>query len=162
MSKLFQRNVAFIVDNVRSASNIGSIFRTADSLGINQILLCGICATPPNKEILKTALGATESVAWQYFENTLDAIAHLKSNQYTIVAIEQSLGSIMLDQFSLNNDTNYAFVLGNEVEGVSLDVLKVCDSIVEIPQLGIKKSLNVSVAAGIVAWHCLSQPSTSK
>jgi tRNA G18 (ribose-2'-O)-methylase SpoU len=157
MKLLNPANMTFIIDNVRSASNIGSIFRTADSLGFNQILICGISATPPNKEILKTALGASESVAWQYFENTIDAILHLKQNRFTVVAIEQSLQSIMLNNFEMKENTNYAFVLGNEVEGVNAEVLELCDLIVEIPQLGIKKSLNVSVAAGIVAWHCLSQ-----
>jgi 23S rRNA (guanosine2251-2'-O)-methyltransferase len=154
---LIDRKIVFILDNVRSASNVGSIFRTADSLGISEIFLCGICATPPNKEILKTALGATESVAWQYFENTTLAIDALKLKDYKIIAIEQSIGSTMLDKLTLIESTNYAFVFGNEVEGVNQEVLNLVDSIIEIPQLGIKKSLNVAVTAGIVAWQCLSQ-----
>lgn len=150
-------NMKFIVDNIRSASNIGSIFRTADSLGISEILLCGISSTPPNKEILKTALGATETVKWQYFSNTTDAVEYCRNLEMKIIALEQTDGSILLQHFHAMENVSYAIIVGNEVEGVSHNIINMADSCVEIPQFGLKKSLNVSVAAGIICWELIKQ-----
>lgn len=144
--------IIVILDNVRSALNVGSIFRTADSMGLDEVILCGITATPPSKEIHKTALGAELSVEWRKFPTTLEAVARLKDEGYTLAAIEQSERSVDIRNFTRKEGENYAFVLGNEVEGVSPEVLAECDEVIEIEQRGIKKSLNVSVAAGIVLW----------
>lgn len=146
-----------ILDNIRSAANVGSIFRTADSLAISEICLCGITAIPPNKEILKSALGATESVKWQYIENIKDAIQTYRLQHFKIVSLEQNQHSIPLEKFVFNANENYAIVVGNEVEGVQSAALDASDFIIEIPQLGIKKSLNVAVATGIVCWEILKQ-----
>ncbi len=139
-----------VLDNVRSLHNIGSVFRTADAFCLQGIYLCGMCATPPNNEMHKTALGAEESVDWLYFKDTLDAIAELKTLGYTIFAIEQAHDSITLDEVSVKNDGKYAIVLGHEVFGVAQEVVDACDACIEIPQYGTKHSLNVSVTAGIV------------
>ncbi len=139
-----------VLDNVRSLHNIGSVFRTADAFCLQGIYLCGMCATPPNNEMHKTALGAEESVDWLYFKDTLDAIAELKTLGYTIFAIEQAHDSITLDEVALKNDGKYAIVLGHEVFGVAQEVVDACDACIEIPQYGTKHSLNVSVTAGIV------------
>jgi 23S rRNA (guanosine2251-2'-O)-methyltransferase len=154
---IISTNMKFIVDNIRSASNIGSIFRTADSLGVSEILLCGISSTPPNKEILKTALGATETVKWQYFAHTKDAVDYCQKLHMKIVALEQTSGSVLLQHFRTTANTAYAIVVGNEVEGVQHDIIQMADTCVEIPQFGQKKSLNVSVAAGIICWEMLKQ-----
>lgn len=140
-----------VLDNIRSMSNIGSVFRTADAFNIERILLCGISACPPHREIHKTALGATDTVAWTYLENVLDAITMLKQTGYSIVAVEQTNESQMLHNFNWPEKT--ALVLGNEVDGVSVSVLNNCDAAVEVPQSGSKHSLNVAVCAGIVCWH---------
>ncbi|MFY8021763.1 MAG: TrmH family RNA methyltransferase [Bacteroidia bacterium] len=142
-----------LLNDVRSALNIGSIFRSSDAFAIHKIWLTGICAVPPNKEILKTALGATESVNWEYQENPLEIIRRLKEEGVKIVAIEQSDKSTSLETFSPLKDQNYLLILGNEVEGVSQEILNHCETHLEIPQFGEKKSLNVSVSAGIVLWH---------
>lgn len=145
--------IVVILDNVRSALNVGSVLRTADSLGVDEVILCGITATPPSREIHKTALGAELSVPWQYFETTVEAVEKFKAEGYIAVAIEQDETSVDLRDFVVDKEANYALVLGNEVEGVSQEVLGLCQQIVEIEQRGIKKSLNVSVAGGIVLWE---------
>ncbi len=141
-----------VLDHVRSLNNVGSVFRTADAFRLEAVYLCGITATPPNAEIHKTALGAEETVEWQYYENTADAIHKLKSRGYTICVLEQTEGSIFLEQFCIDKDKKYAIIVGHEVKGVQQEVLNLCDRCVEIPQLGTKHSLNVSVATGIVLW----------
>ena len=143
--------VTIILDNVRSALNVGSIFRTADAFLIERIVLCGITAIPPNKEIRKSALGSTSSVDWSYSESTLVSIKKLRSNGYQIIALEQVEGSTILSQFS-NPNQPIAIVMGNEINGVSQDVIDKCDQVIEIPQFGTKHSLNISVSAGIVIW----------
>jgi len=141
-----------VLDNVRSCNNIGSFFRTSDALLIDSIYLCGITATPPNKEIHKTALDAEKTVNWQYFEHTEDAIEKLKGDGFTVYAIEQIDNSIMLPEFSPEQDEKIALVFGNEVKGVQQKVVDLCDGAIEIPQFGTKHSFNVSVSAGIVLW----------
>jgi len=141
-----------VMDNIRSMNNIGSVFRTGDGLRIEKILLCGITAKPPHKDIYKTALGATDSVDWEYFKSTGEAISKLKSLNYTIVSIEQAENSTMLPDFKIEDGKKYAFVFGNEVKGVLQDVVDVSDYCVEIPQYGTKHSFNISVCAGIVLW----------
>ena len=150
--------VVLVLDNIRSQNNIGSIFRTADAFRIERIYLCGITATPPHREIHKTALGATESVDWIYYRETTEAIMELKNRGRQILCIEQVEGGISLDQMELDAKRKYALVFGNEVRGVDQCVVDLSDQCVEIPQFGTKHSLNISVAAGIVIWesfrHC--------
>lgn len=141
-----------VLDNIRSCNNIGSVFRTSDALLIEAIHLCGITATPPNKEIHKTALDAEKSVPWEYFEKTEGSVNRLKENGYRVFAIEQVEGSIMLPDFEFEVGTKLALVFGNEVKGVQQKVVDLCDGAVEIPQFGIKHSFNISVSAGIVLW----------
>ena len=141
-----------VLDNVRSCNNIGSFFRTSDALLIDSIYLCGITATPPNKEIHKTAWDAEKTVSWQYFEHTEEAIEKLKGDGFTVYAIEQIDNSIMLPEFSPEQDEKIALVFGNEVKGVQQKVVDICDGAIEIPQFGTKHSFNVSVSAGIVLW----------
>lgn len=145
--------VTLVLDNIRSLNNVGSIFRTADAFLIEHLFLCGVTGTPPNKEIEKTALGATETVSWQHYTTTSDAIKYLKEQGYTIYAVEQVENSIALQNFSYNLSQKTALVLGNEVYGVEQDIVHLCDGSIEIPQLGTKHSLNVSVSAGIVVWE---------
>lgn len=145
--------VAVILDNVRSMNNIGSVFRTSDAFRIDSIALCGITAVPPNKEIHKTALGATESVDWNYYYSTLAAIGEYKRNGFSICAIEQAEESLMLESFEVKTDMKYALIFGNEVRGVEQDVLDKSDCCIEIPQFGTKHSLNISVSVGIVIWE---------
>jgi 23S rRNA (guanosine2251-2'-O)-methyltransferase len=145
--------VVLVLDNIRSALNVGSIFRTADAFALERILLCGITATPPHREILKTALGSSESVPWEYYPRTLDAVEMLKAAGYRVVAVEQATEKTMLHELALEPGQPQAFVFGNEVDGVDLEVLRACHGVVEIPQYGTKHSLNVAVAAGIVAWE---------
>lgn len=142
-----------VADNIRSGQNIGSLFRTADAFGADNINLIGISPLPPNKEVLKTALGATESVNWNHFNNVEEAIAFFKENNYKILAIEQTTNSVSLQEFIPDANLKYAIVLGNEVDGVSDLLIKNADLCIEIPQIGTKHSLNVSVCAGIVMWH---------
>lgn len=144
-------DVIIVLDNVRSLSNIGSFFRTADAFRIGEIFLCGITACPPHREIHKTALGAEDSVRWRYFDTTEDACKYLKENNYVINAVEQIENSVMLNDYLPVERSAYIF--GNEVDGVDDEVLPYCDSAIEIPQEGTKHSLNVSVSAGIVMYH---------
>ncbi len=145
--------VVIVLDNIRSQHNIGSVFRTSDAFRMEKILLCGITATPPNREIHKTALGATDSVEWKYYETTLEAVEFLKTEGYTVYAIEQVEGSINLKDFKLNLNQKIALVFGNEVDGVAEEVMPCMDGSIEIPQFGTKHSLNIAVSAGIVIWE---------
>lgn len=144
--------VVVVLDNVRSMHNIGSIFRTSDGFAVTAVYLCGITARPPHREIEKTALGATQSIAWEYFENTIEAIAKLRESDYKIVAIEQAENSTMLNEFTPSPGEKYALIFGNEVNGVSEEAMQVIDTCIEIPQFGTKHSFNIVVSAGIVLW----------
>ncbi|MBS1599122.1 MAG: RNA methyltransferase [Bacteroidetes bacterium] len=145
--------VVVILDNIRSMHNVGSVFRTADAFLLQAIYLCGYTPQPPHRDINKTALGATETVDWKYFDNAVEAIDCLKKDGYTIAAVEQVEKSISLKDFSSVQKDKLAIIFGNEVSGISEDVLKMADIFIEIPQFGMKHSLNVSVAAGIVLWE---------
>jgi len=176
--KLPDSGIVAVLDNVRSAHNVGSVFRTADSFKVDRVFLCGICPVPPSAEIHKSALGAEESVGWEYFEDTMDVIGRLRKEGYIIVSVEQTVNSVKLDKFHpYGNDVSgsidkyhieneddteswknmatkkYALVFGNEVDGVSQKVVDASDFSLEIPQFGMKHSLNVSVSAGVVLWH---------
>lgn len=142
-----------VLDNIRSLHNVGSVFRTSDAFSIKAVYLCGITAKPPHREIQKTALGATESVEWKYFETTQDALKQLEEDKAILVGVEQVEGSIPLNQFVPQKDTSYALIFGNEVKGVGQDILDKCTIFLEIPQNGTKHSLNVSVSAGVVLWE---------
>lgn len=142
-----------VLDNVRSLHNVGSVFRTSDAFLVEAIYLCGITSTPPHAEIHKTALGAEDSVKWEYFEDSHTAIDKLKREGYTVFAIEQAQGSTLLTDLQLNKNEKYAVVLGNEVKGVQQSVVDCCDGCIEIPQYGTKHSLNVSVTGGIIIWE---------
>lgn len=146
-----------MLDNVRSLHNVGSVFRSCDAFRIEAVYLCGITATPPSAEIHKTALGAEDSVSWKYYESTLDAVEELKQKGYFVYSIEQVEGSENMAKISLDASKRYAVVLGNEVKGVEQAVVNASDSCLEIPQLGTKHSLNVSVTAGIVVWEFAKQ-----
>ncbi len=146
--------VVVVLDNVRSVLNVGSVFRTSDAFRIQEVHLCGVTATPPGKEMNKTALGATESVDWHYFENTTDSLKKLKSEGFLLLALEQTEGSIPLHKYDFT-DKKVALIFGNEVKGVSSDALKLCDASLEIPQFGTKHSLNISVSAGIAIWQAV-------
>jgi 23S rRNA (guanosine2251-2'-O)-methyltransferase len=152
-----KNNFALVLDNVRSMNNIGSAFRTADCFSANELLLTGICAQPPHRDISKTALGADHSVAWQYFEHNQLAIRYLLENNYQIICIEQVSNSVMLQNFMVEKHQKYAFVFGNEVLGVSDDFLAAATQCLEIPQFGTKHSLNISVTVGIVSWSFLQK-----
>lgn len=145
--------VVAVLDNVRSAGNVGAFFRTSDAFGMGGLVLCGITARPPHKEVHKTALGAELTVEWRGFENTLEAVRVLRSEGYTIVAIEQVEGSVKLGDFVPDEDARYALVFGNEVDGVAQEVVDECDFALEIPQVGTKHSLNVAVTGGVVLWE---------
>ena len=145
--------LVLVLDNIRSAHNVGSAFRTADSFKIDKVYLCGICAIPPSAEIHKSALGAEDSVEWEHYDDTLDAVARLKSEGYVIVSAEQTVDSVMLDGFVPEKGRKYAVVFGNEVSGVRQDVVNESDLVLEIPQYGTKHSLNVSVSGGVILWH---------
>lgn len=146
-----------ILDNIRSGLNAGSVFRTADAFAVEKIILCGITSQPPHREILKTALGSTDSVQWEYIESASEVVRRLTDEGCEVLAVEQTTNSIMLPDFTPVKNKKYAFVLGNEVEGVSKEVLDLCAGALEIPQFGTKHSLNVSVAAGIVVWDFVSK-----
>lgn len=148
--------IAVVVDNVRSLNNIGSIFRTCDAFAIAKIYLCGISAVPPSNEIHKTALGAEDSVDWEYFEATLDAVNALKTQSYNICVLEQVFDSVQLQDFDARDGEKYALVIGHEVDGVQQAVVDVADCCIEIPQFGTKHSLNVSVSTGIALWQLIS------
>ena len=145
--------LVLVLDNVRSGLNVGSVFRTADAFAIERVVLCGITAQPPHREILKTALGSTESVDWSYAQHTAEAIAQLSAQGCRIYAVEQTTSKIWLQEFEPEPGYGYAFVVGTELNGVEPAVLEQCDGAVEIPQFGTKHSLNIAVAAGIVAWE---------
>jgi 23S rRNA (guanosine2251-2'-O)-methyltransferase len=144
---------AVVLDNVRSHSNVGSIFRTSDAFLIESVYLCGITPKPPHREIQKTALGATESVSWKHFSNTADAIKELREKGYIIIGIEQTEEAVELQNFDINRDHKYALVFGHEVNGVSQDIIDICDNCIEIPQFGTKHSFNIAISAGIVLWE---------
>jgi 23S rRNA (guanosine2251-2'-O)-methyltransferase len=144
--------VVVVLDNVRSMHNVGSIFRTCDGFAVEQVCLCGITCQPPHREIEKTALGATQSINWVYYAEPLQAVEQLRKDGYRIIAIEQAEKSIMLNEFEANKDEKYALIFGNEVNGVSDEVMKVIDACIEIPQFGTKHSFNIVVSAGIVLW----------
>ena len=151
--------ITIVLDNVRSALNVGSIFRTSDAFLIENIILCGITATPPNKEIRKAALGSTDSVNWKYVKNTTEAVQQLSKEGYHVVAIEQARKSTLLNKFKLPKKP-IAIILGNEVNGVSQEVIDICDEVIEIQQFGTKHSLNVSVTTGIVIWKIWEKMNT--
>ena len=144
--------IAVVLDNVRSMHNVGSIFRTCDGFAVEQIFLCGITGQPPHREIEKTALGATQSINWTYYAEPLQAVEQLRKDGYKIIAVEQAEKSIMLNQFETAEGEKYALIFGNEVNGVSDEVMKEIDSCIEIPQFGTKHSFNIVVSAGIVLW----------
>ncbi len=144
--------VVLVLDNIRSLNNVGSAFRTADAFRIEKILLCGITAKPPHREIRKTALGATESVEWQYFKSTLDAVETLRHENYKILAVEQADHSTLLNNQRYYKKDKYALIFGNEVKGVMDEIVGMADKVLEIPQFGTKHSLNISVSIGVVLW----------
>lgn len=149
--------IIVILDNVRSLNNIGSVFRSADAFLIEKIYLCGITAKPPHKDIQKTALGATETVSWEYCENTLEVVEKLQKEETKVFSIEQAEGAVMLNDFNLQPNEKIAVVFGNEVKGVQQEVVTAGDGIIEIPQLGTKHSLNISVSVGVVLWDLFSK-----
>ena len=149
--------IIIILDNIRSLNNIGSVFRTSDAFLVEKIYLCGITATPPHKDIHKTALGSTDTVAWEYVENTLDLVEKLKAKDVKIIAIEQAENATMLNDFKVEPNTKYALVFGNEVKGVAQKVVDASDVVIEIPQFGTKHSLNISVSCGVVVWDMFSK-----
>lgn len=149
--------IIIVLDNIRSLNNIGSVFRTSDAFLVEKIYLCGITATPPHKDIHKTALGSTETVDWEYIENTLDVIQKLKSENVIVASVEQAEHSVMLNDFAPQPQTTYALVFGNEVKGVAQNVVSASDLILEIPQFGTKHSLNISVSCGLVVWDVFSK-----
>ncbi len=144
--------IVVVLDNVRSMHNVGAVFRTSDAFLIDKIYLCGITATPPHKEIHKTAIGAENSVDWEYVEDSNELIQQLKKDDYQIVTIEQTEGSVLLNEFEIDQTKKYAIVMGNEVDGVQQSIIDQCDTCIEIPQSGTKHSLNVSVCTGIILW----------
>ena len=145
--------VVVVLDNIRSMHNVGSVFRTADAFLLRGLYLCGYTPQPPHRDIHKTALGATETVEWKYAATTVEAVQRLKDDGYQVYAVEQVQNSIPLHQFNMDQYPAIAVVFGNEVTGVEQEVIKLCDGCIEIPQLGMKHSLNISVAAGIVLWE---------
>jgi 23S rRNA (guanosine2251-2'-O)-methyltransferase len=146
-----------VLDNIRSLNNVGSVFRTSDAFLIEKIYLCGITATPPNKEIHKTALGATESVEWEYVADTLELVEKLKKEKVKVLSIEQAENSTKLNEFTPEQNQKYAIVMGNEVKGVQQEVVSASDVCLEIPQLGTKHSLNISVSCGVVLWDMFNK-----
>ncbi len=149
--------IVIVLDNVRSLNNVGSAFRTADAFLLEQLFLCGITGQPPNKEIQKTALGATETVKWAHVKSTSEAIAHLKEKGYKIYAVEQVKNSMPLNNLSFDKNAPVALVFGNEIYGVDQEIINTCDGSIEIPQLGTKHSLNISVSIGIVVWEMVKR-----
>lgn len=145
--------IVLVLDNVRSLLNVGSVFRTSDAFRVEELHLCGLTATPPHREMNKTALGATESVSWKHFAETSDSLKDLKQKGFTLIAIEQTSGAISLEKFPFESHDKVALIFGNEVKGVSNEALALCDFAIEIPQFGTKHSLNISVSAGIALWQ---------
>ena len=148
-----ESGIVLVLDNIRSAHNVGSAFRTADSFKIDKVWLCGICAVPPSAEIHKSALGAEDSVDWEHVDDTMTAMERLKEDGYIVISAEQTVGSVMLDEFRPEKGRKYAIVFGNEVSGVRQDIVDASDMVLEIPQYGTKHSLNVSVSMGVILWH---------
>lgn len=146
-----------VLDNIRSFNNVGSAFRTSDALAVEKLYLCGITATPPHRDIHKTALGATESVDWKHFKTTVEAVESLKEEGYIILGAEQTDKSVLLQDFQIDPNQKYALIMGNEVKGISDDVLPLLDTCLEIPQFGTKHSFNVSVSMGIIGWELVRQ-----
>ncbi len=144
--------VTVVLDNIRSLQNVGAFFRTCDAFAVESVALCGITATPPNRDIHKSALGAEESVQWRYYSTTEECVTELRADGHQLIAIEQVEGGEMLDSFTIDTHTRYALIFGNEVMGVGDSVVEMCDGAIEIPQAGTKHSLNVAVAAGVVLW----------
>ena len=157
IKKVEKNPIVIVLDNIRSMHNVGSAFRTADAFLCEKIVLCGITAQPPHREIHKSALGSTETVAWEYHENTIDAIESLRSEGYKIASVEQADKSISLEKFYIQQQEKLALVFGNEVKGVSADVVSASDQVIEIPQFGTKHSINVSVSIGVVIWDLISK-----
>ncbi len=149
--------VVVVLDNIRSAQNIGAFFRTCDAFAIESIALCGITATPPSKDIHKSALGAEMTVEWSYYPTTAECVERLKTEGYTTLAIEQVEGASMLDEYEFEHSKKYALIFGNEVMGVDQEVVDTCDGAIEIPQMGTKHSINVSVAGGVVLWSAFQR-----
>ncbi len=149
--------IVIVLDNIRSLNNVGSVFRTADAFLVQKIYLCGITATPPHRDIQKTALGATDSVTWEYAEDAIALSRKLKEDGIKICAIEQAEDAVMLNDFSPERDEMYALVFGNEVKGVQQEIVTMSDTVIEIPQVGTKHSLNISVSAGVVVWDLFSK-----
>ena len=145
--------VAVVLDNVRSMQNVGAFFRTGDAFAVERLLLCGITATPPNRDIHKTALGAEQTAAWSYHASTLECVRELLAEGYEVWAVEQVEGSVSLERFGPRPDRRYALVFGNEVAGVGQEVVDLCHGAIEIPQAGVKHSINVSVSGGVVLWR---------
>jgi len=154
--QLPESGLVVVLDNIRSAHNVGSAFRSSDSFKVDKVYLCGICAQPPSAEIRKTALGAEDSVDWEHFDDTMDAVAKLKEQGYTVISVEQTVNSVKLDNVISLPSARMALIFGNEVAGVRQDVVDASDIALEIPQYGTKHSLNVSVSIGIVLWHLRS------
>lgn len=161
-TQLSKRPICLVLDNVRSAQNVGSVFRTMDAFACEKLLLCGITPCPPHKEINKTALGATNSVTWQKFDHTADAVQELKTSGWLVYAIEQATNRTWLDELQLERKQKIAFVFGNEVSGVDQAVIDECDGVLEIRQHGTKHSLNIAVCTGIVLWHTTKGNITEK
>lgn len=157
IKKIDKNPFVIVLDNIRSRHNVGSAFRTADAFLCEKILLCGITARPPHREIHKTALGATETVDWEYYENSVEAINELKTKGYKIASIEQADDSISLEKFDFTSDQKLALIFGNEVKGVSESLIENSDYVIEIPQYGTKHSINVSVSIGVVIWDLISK-----
>lgn len=149
-------NVVVVLDNIRSMHNVGSVFRTSDAFALEAVFLCGITGKPPHKEISKTALGSDLSVEWKHFENTIDAVQHLKQEGYICTALEQTQNSTLLNEWKITPADKIALIVGNEVDGVSQEVINNCDVPIEIPQFGTKHSLNVSVATAVALWHIVN------
>ena len=149
--------IVLVLDNIRSGLNVGSAFRTADAFALEHIYLCGISAQPPHREILKTAIGATESMSWSHHSSGVEVVKELRAKAYQVFAVEQAQGSISLQNFKVEQETKVALVFGNEVKGVSQDIMNVVDGAIEVPQFGTKHSLNISVCLGVVVWELFRQ-----
>ena len=152
--------IIIVLDNIRSLNNIGTVFRSSDAFRIEKIYLCGITAQPPHRDIHKTALGSTESVAWEYVEDTVELVEKLKVDNVITLSIEQAENSVKLDEFTPIKNQKYAIIMGNEVDGVQQSVINVTDHVLEIPQIGTKHSLNISVCTGVVLWDLFSKMKT--
>ena len=157
IKKVDKNPLVIVLDNIRSRHNVGSAFRTADAFLCEKVILCGITAQPPHREIHKTALGSTETVDWKYYENSMEAVNELKMQGYKIASVEQADGSISLEKFNFNAGEKLALIFGNEVKGVSESLVEISDYVIEIPQFGTKHSINISVSIGVVIWDLISK-----